>query len=82
MVRAERMLVTPTAKLKTRLLLFPLTARCGAPGPLIRMLFVTKSSPLVSVIIPVGEILMTSPEAASAMTCRSEPGPESLRFFT
>ncbi len=52
---------------------------------MVRFLLVTSNWPLVSrMVFPASELLkvMVLPLAASAMTWRSEPGPESLVFTT
>src|SRR5438874_10653096 len=58
--------------------------RFGQPGPTTLMLFETRSSPLVNVILdPAGsEKLMTSPSAAVATALRSVPGPLSALLVT
>src|SRR5258706_11055818 len=54
------------------------------PGPTTLMLFETRSSPLVNVILdPAGrEKLMTSPSAVAATAVRSVPGPLSPLLVT
>src|SRR5262249_49165487 len=84
MVRPE--IVTPVFLIvwKTRWVLLPLTVTLAAPGPWIVRFFVTASSPLVSVMVPLTAAGkgMVSPGGAAAIWARSEPAPLSLRLVT
>src|SRR5437660_1166094 len=60
----------------------PLTARLGAPGPEMVILWLTVSSPVVRVIVPVTAKVIVSPSFAMLSACRNDPGPLSLVFVT
>jgi hypothetical protein len=57
--------------LKTMFALLPEIANCAAPGPLMLRLRLTMSRPLFSVIVPVTEKLIVSPDAALAIASRN-----------
>ena len=56
--------------------------RLLAPGPRMARSLLMSSSPLVKMIAPVIEKPIISPGGASAMACRSVPGPLSAVFVT
>src|SRR6266436_6724339 len=58
------------------------TTRLVAPGPEMVKFLLINNSPLVSVIEPVTEKVMTSPGAAPAIAARKEPGPLSAVVVT
>src|SRR5579862_8265664 len=62
--------------------LFPLTERLDAPGPLMVRVLLIKSSPVVSVIVPVTLKLMVSPGEVFAIAARRDPAPLSARLVT
>jgi hypothetical protein len=68
--------------LKTRLELFPLTARLFGPGPTRSRLLSMSISPAWFVIVPLIAKVMESPSFAPAMAARSEPDPLSASVVT
>src|SRR5579871_2035373 len=82
MVTPERDTTAPGEMVNTGTALFPLIARTDAPGPVIVRFAVIAGSALRSVMVPVTVKLIVSPALAVRITCRSEPGPLSLVFWT
>src|SRR5262245_41592287 len=89
MVRPEKMklCVPPEVRLKTCEAWLPLTVSRSAPGPLIVRSWLTKSWPLVRLMVPFSPDwkLIRSGTAvllASRTAWRSEPGPASFRLMT
>src|SRR5437016_4955985 len=80
-VKPEMVTVEPKFS-NTRNVALPLTARLGAPGPEMVILWLTVSSPVVRVIVPVTAKVIVSPSFAMLSACRNDPGPLSLVFVT
>src|SRR6266699_2591472 len=80
-VKPEIVTVEPKFS-NTRKVALPFTARLAAPGPEMVMLWLTTSSALVRVMVPVTAKLIVSPSFAILSAWRNEPGPLSLVFVT